>query len=529
MMPVIQLPTVDTGAFRFGAASTQQKPARPLPPTWQERIRTIFPDYVTRPFSEPHVKLWQWADSIDKDAAPLPFVAIWPRGRGKSTNAELICADFGIRQARNYIGYVCETQEQADKHVATIAQMIEGETVATYAPALGNPRVGSNGSKTWNRKIVRTSAGIIYEALGLNKAIRGGKIGWARFDAFVFDDIDDKHDTEDAIKKKQDIITTSILPAGTPGCAILFCQNLIHPDSIAHRLSKRTGERGAADYLANRIISGPHPAVEDLKYAFHVEGDAIQWHITDGRSLWEGWSLADCKQEINREGPTAFRLESQHDIEADNPNALLTSDILNATRTTSHPDLIRAAVAVDPSGGAGQCGIIGGGTARIGQNLHGFIVTDASTPKGTPAGDWGTAVLRTYHSIGADVIYVERNFGGDMAENTIRTAVLLDGEGNVILKGTNVPIVEVTASRGKEVRAQPVASLYQRGMIHHVGFLPELERQWTKWEPGDKPSPDRLDAAVWLMTGLGLVSGYDIPYDTVRGLGTVENFTSPWE
>jgi phage terminase large subunit-like protein len=180
---------------------------------------------------------------------------------------------------------------------------------------------------------------------------------------------------------------------------------------------------------------------------------------------------------------------------------------LNATRVSSHPDLIRAAVGVDPSGGAGQCGIIGGGVAKIGKDLHGYTLLDNSTPNGTSSRDWGVAVLRTFHAIGADVIFVEGNFGGDMAENTIRTAVLEDGEGNIIIRGANVPIQMVHASRGKEVRAQPVASLFEQGRLHHVGHFPELEKQWTKWEPGDKPSPDRLDAEVWIYSGLQLVHG----------------------
>jgi phage terminase large subunit-like protein len=70
----------------------------------------------------------------------------------------------------------------------------------------------------------------------------------------------------------------------------------------------------------------------------------------------------------------------------------------------------------------------------------------------------------------------------------------------VILEGKNIKIVEVSASRGKEVRAQPVSSLFELGKWHHVGRFPELQKQWTQWVPGTKPSPDRLDAEVWLAT-----------------------------
>jgi phage terminase large subunit-like protein len=59
----------------------------------------------------------------------------------------------------------------------------------------------------------------------------------------------------------------------------------------------------------------------------------------------------------------------------------------------------------------------------------------------------------------------------------------------------------VRATRGKYLRAEPVAALYEQGRIHHVGFLPELEDQMCEWMPGQK-SPDRLDALVWALTEL---------------------------
>ena len=55
----------------------------------------------------------------------------------------------------------------------------------------------------------------------------------------------------------------------------------------------------------------------------------------------------------------------------------------------------------------------------------------------------------------------------------------------------------VRATRGKEVRAEPVADLYRRGYVHHVGDFPELEDELTTWVPGEGRSPNRLDALVW--------------------------------
>jgi hypothetical protein len=456
--------------------------------------------------------MWRWVDSVKKDGTPRPFIAIWPRDRGKSTHAEAAVVDLGARGERKYCWYVCETQDQADKHVTSIRFMMESDNVLRHYPEIGTPRETKTGGRAWRRNLLLADNGFGVEAVGLDKAIRGGKIESQRPDLIIFDDVDGKNDTENAIDKKQATITTSILASGAINCAVLFCQNLIHRNSIAHRLSKLPGQEGAADYLADRIVSGPHKAVEGLRYEYQVQDDSsLRWTITAGTSLWDGFTLEICEAEINRQGPAAFELESQHDIDADNPNALLDSKILDATRVSSHPDLYRVLVGVDPSGGTGQCGIIGGGIGKMGNEDHGYTIADYSTPIGTGSSDWAIAALRCYHAIGADAIVVEKNFGGDMAKNTIKTAELVDTDGVVVLKGTNIRIVEVTASRGKEVRAQPVASLFQLGKAHHLGHFPELEKQWTQWEPGTKPSPDKLDAEVWVMTELGLTGGVPNP------------------
>jgi hypothetical protein len=477
------------------------------PAAWPDRLRALFPAHFTRPFSPAHVELWEWADAIAKDSSPRPFVAIWARGRGKSTNAEAIAADLGARGCRAYCMYVSGTQDQADKHVMTIRNMLEADSLARYFPAVGRPRVGKNGSQTWRREMLITANGYAVEAVGLDKAVRGQKIDWARPDLIIFDDVDEKHDTAAATNKKQETITTSILPAGADNCAVLFVQNVIHLDSIAHRLSRRPGQEGAADYLAGRVVSGPFPAVEGLKYEYAPEDehDAHPWKVTAGRSLWEGFGLEVCQAEINREGPTAFELESQHRVDVDSPNALLSAADFDRTRVAATPDLTRVGVAVDPPGGATECGIVAGGKARIGKEWHGYTLEDATAPAGVKPEVWALAVLQCYYRHKADVIFVERNYGGDMAAATIRQAKWLDADGRIIVDGAKVHIVEVVASRGKAVRAEPVAVVFQQGRGHHVGALPGLELEWRRYQPGDKDSPNRLDAEVWLYTGLELI------------------------
>ena len=89
----------------------------------------------------------------------------------------------------------------------------------------------------------------------------------------------------------------------------------------------------------------------------------------------------------------------------------------------------------------------------------------------------------------ADRIVAEVNNGGEMVGQIIRT---LDPE---------VAYKAVTASRGKQTRAEPVAALYEQGKVHHVGAFELLEDQMCQWVPGEK-SPDRMDALVWALTEL---------------------------
>lgn len=464
----------------------------------------LFADYFWHPFSVPHEELWEWANAIDAGSTPRPFVAIWPRGRGKSTNAEASAADVGIRKVRNYSFYVSGTQAQADKHVQTIARMLESDSVGRYAPDMGKPKVSQNGNKTWNRQRLTTASGYSIEAIGLDKAVRGGKIDWARPDYIVFDDIDERHDSELTRAKKEEIITESIIPAGAAHCAVLFAQNLIYADSVASALAKRPNETGAAHFLLDRIISGPFAAVDGLEYHQEQTGDMFRWKISGGTSLWSGYDLDVCEDELNRVGPASYIRESQNDVDNDDPDALMSAEDFERTRVATHPQLSRIAVGVDPPGGATGCGIVCVGKAKIGANWHGYTLEDATTQKGVKPETWGLEVLKCYYRHQADVIYAETNYGGDMVIANIRQIKWTDDDGNVIVDGAKVHIEKVVATRGKLVRAEPVATVFQQGRGHHVGNFDALEKQWRQYVPGDKDSPNNLDAEVWAYAGLKL-------------------------
>jgi phage terminase large subunit-like protein len=172
------------------------------------------------------------------------------------------------------------------------------------------------------------------------------------------------------------------------------------------------------------------------------------------------------------------------------PGALWKRSDLNNNRVKVAPDLVRIVVALDPAAtsqeGANETGII---IAGISADGDGYLIQDKSCRKSPKI--WAEIAVKAYHENRADRIIGESNNGGEMIETTIRTV------------DPDVSYKSVYASRGKLTRAEPIASLYEKGKIHHVGVFVDLEDQFCNWEPGQE-SPDRLDAAVWAFTELML-------------------------
>ena len=145
---------------------------------------------------------------------------------------------------------------------------------------------------------------------------------------------------------------------------------------------------------------------------------------------------------------------------------------------------------VDPTGtkSGDECGIVAAGVDADG---IGYVLQDESEGGLSPDG-WASKVVSTYDRLMADRIVAEVNFGGDMVESTIRAI------------DETVAYENVRASRGKAVRAEPIAALYERGKVFHAQEMSDLEEQMCLWAPDDKWSPDRLDALVWALTDLML-------------------------
>jgi hypothetical protein len=284
---------------------------RPAPEDWRTWLKELFPNAVSRPFAPHHELFWEHIWAID-DAMPRPFLGIWPREGGKSTNVELACVAIGVRGIRPYVLYVRATQEKADDSVGNIAAKLESESIDSHYPKHGTKLVGKFGSsKGWRRNRLRTAGGFTVDALGLDSAARGAKVEDDRPGVIVFDDIDNENDTPAITARKRKIITTAILPAGAQNVAVIGVQNLIIADGIFTQL-----QDGRADYLATRVVSGPHKAVKGLKTEWRDDASTgtKQAIIVAGEPTWEGQSLEVCQRQINLWGLDAFLREAQHEV-----------------------------------------------------------------------------------------------------------------------------------------------------------------------------------------------------------------------
>jgi hypothetical protein len=184
----------------------------------------------------------------------------------------------------------------------------------------------------------------------------------------------------------------------------------------------------------------------------------------------------------------AYRMEIMAEDIDEAPGALWKRANIEKYRVDKSPQLKRIVVAIDPSGSdkttSDEAGIIVAGIDGAGD---GYILEDLSGIYSPNA--WAHRAISAYYEWDADRIVAEKNYGGDMVATVIRNM------------SPEVSYKDVTASRGKYLRAEPIAAFYERGKVHHVGRYNKLEDEMCLWLPGDK-SPNRMDALVWALTDL---------------------------
>ncbi|MFD1746553.1 DNA-packaging protein [Rhizobium helianthi] len=204
-------------------------------------------------------------------------------------------------------------------------------------------------------------------------------------------------------------------------------------------------------------------------------------------------------------GSRLGRQELEGELIEDRADALWKRADLDALRIRFTGSLRRVVVAVDPPSGAGEnscCGIVVAGVEPTGRAV---VLADCSAQGLSPAG-WAQEVVKAYRRFSADRVVAEVNQGGEMVAAMLRSI------------DETLPLTQVRATRGKFLRAEPVAALYEQGRVAHSGRFTALEDQMCDFGPDGLSggrSPDRLDALVWALTAL-MLEGQSEP--RVRGL-----------
>jgi predicted phage terminase large subunit-like protein len=190
-------------------------------------------------------------------------------------------------------------------------------------------------------------------------------------------------------------------------------------------------------------------------------------------------------------GTRLGRQELDGEILDDAPGALWRRAQIDAARHVGPaPALRRIVVGVDPAASAtaqsDETGIV---VAGLGHDGRVYVLDDRS---GTYSPEqWAARVVAAYREHRADRVVAEVNQGGDMVASVLRAV------------DASLPLSTVHARRGKALRAEPVAALYEQGRVSHCGALARLEDQMCAWDPtGDDRSPDRIDALVYAVSDL---------------------------
>lgn len=217
-------------------------------------------------------------------------------------------------------------------------------------------------------------------------------------------------------------------------------------------------------------------------------------HVTRGSTFDNEKNLSPAFIKNIRKNFDGTRLGAQElygEILAQTEGALWTHEQLEKLKVKEVPVLQRIVVAIDPAtthhAGSDETGIVAVG---LGHDGRAYVLEDLSGK--LPPGEWARRAVTCFHRLNADRIVAEVNKGGDLVERIVRTI------------DPHISFKAVRATRGKYTRAEPVAALYEQGVLSHVQKgLETLENQMCTYVSGlSSKSPDRIDALVWAVTEL---------------------------
>lgn len=285
---------------------------------YEHWLRKLGAQTFTRPFAPIHKVFWEWNwETLQKlqdnellEVSDLVAFIPWSREYGKSTHVEWAAIAEGAMLRGGYVIYVSSRQSQAEEHVVAIRNRIESEGVAKLYPWLGKPKMGAHGNKFgWAREFLMTAGGWAIRPVGLDVAIRGGKVLNMRPTLLIFDDIDELGDSPYVVENKERTLTRSILPMGTDKTRVLVAQNPIHENSMVNRMLT-----GVSLALSVRKVFGPVPAMTNFAYEVRQTDDGPVPTITQGETTWPEVTREMWQATMQRVGPESFLSEYQHDM-----------------------------------------------------------------------------------------------------------------------------------------------------------------------------------------------------------------------
>jgi phage terminase large subunit-like protein len=303
--------------------------------------------------------------------------------------------------------------------------------------------------------------------------------------------------------------------------AIAICYNATEPDmlrgpeheiAVCDELAKWKYAQECWDMLQFGLRKGPWPRtmitttprpIATLKAIMKDQSTVtVRGSTYDNRDNLSPDFLHDLRR---YEGTRLGRQELHAELLEDVDGALWSHELLEMVRVdpSKVPDMKRVVVGVDPSGTSTNGAMQGIVVCGLGMNGLFYVLADHSCSE-SPAG-WGYKAARAFYMHAADAIVVERNYGGDMVKSVIQA------------QARNIPVRTVVATRGKHIRAEPIAAMYEQWRVRHAGLFPQLEEQMTQMSHEGYQgagSPDRLDACVWALhelsaprSSIGVING----------------------
>lgn len=304
--------------------------------------------------------------------------------------------------------------------------------------------------------------------------------------------IDDPLKPDDAGRKQMEVVNARYNNT--------IMSRLAHEDVPVIVIMQRVHANDLSGYL---LRGGSGETWEHLQLPVYIDNKKYPNYYTHGKpikhNLQKGW-LWDYKHNENNKlalishKRTYISQYMQRPEEFNIDAALFKQTIIDTYRlpkVSADVDITYIVVALDPSGddGTGEHDEIGIVTCAIDSDFHYYILNDDSM-NGSPK-EWAEAAIKRYEASKANLIVYEKNYGGAMVENTLRN----------VAGGDFAALADVTATRGKMVRAEPISALYEQGRVHHVGRFYELENELISYD-GSGKSPNRFDSLVWGITYL---------------------------